>query len=1751
MAKDLKIPKSVASEYLSRGKDWTYLNNFTLHDGYVAQANYIGTRDSAEHRPYPVITTNYGFDIPSEAIITSLSVVYQDRMLSYETDVDLSLYPKFGKTKFKFVGCGLDNVLMGDEPTLNFTKQTLTIKNPLITPEEINSMDFGVRTEYSYNESTAHVGGIYVSFVKIEVEYEIPRYHVSITEPRHHDGRKETWSTPDDPTWVAIGQDCSTTVYFRSLNGYNGGKQTVRINFPLNYKFKEINPKLGYIVYYEDKNYVDWVVSPPLDNIGGICSTTSCDIKFTPRSLGNVEMVSATCLGNGVNASYYIAVDGDATRYIDGTYYSKDRYWGNDVQFILPIIRRLTPHDEADELRINVIVDVEENALFIHENLYPFKLKLWSLKEEQYVPFILTDDTAYSPSESVVDIWSSHSNIGAELYCDDKSNPVDYYGQLEVLDMDKYTGNISTQLVVKLYNFTGDIGEYEFRMFITHDYEFQNFDMYYQNTYIEHERYMVGECSAERWFIDTPNVATTVMGGGHVFECKTAYGFQWHTMMGGSTSMLEQRIRHIGGLRLPKSHYEPKLKFSNKVNQGVYKNRAYYNKTGQWDHDLSLNIYLPKFHWRTLQEFVKMDKPVAIDTCPTCSDDDVLNHRGWVEVEDISNVERVNGWWYKGEIGVRRITDKYFGKANIVKGSRVCQARIPYSLLETMEFGKYYLEYFDLIGGGQLVYDKEHGIINQIIVPTGEDLHLRTKWVAKDIADYKFAWTSTMPHSATDQYNDYKYNSIVYSIINQTTGETVLAYTLYDFTNTDEVGNLVNTCKVSCTLFDGSATPKILFNKQIRLDYDENNPYEYSSTTRLEFNATELSITEYGISGQEILERNILLPSGEYLVDVAFCNNDVGLLEPDFISTLNIEMKENMLANPLSNFYADMLVSSFVIPNLKLLFYRYSGDGILWYYTGDTTASYIVDGFQQYKGGVDLQTVNGASILYVDNYTQTLMLTNGLVKIGFDRTFGLVMFYVYDAKTRKYQYVNMIKIADWSEFEILSITDDKAIIQFGETIWTMWRGHPFVQCEHIGTDLIINDEYDTIFSEGMITEDGEIIYDGTYGKKEIYLNSMIVIPEVYVRGENAPHFISGDEVVLYCYVKNKYGEYLNNTMEDCQDADKIGKVNFIINDESSKIDPTPQLDDQNRWYWEYRFTPAYANGDYQVYARFIPKGHFTDGVSSVVHYNVRKLVSKFTITGDTSVTTDDESVDITFTLTDDANNSIANEEIAVYLDNRVYENLVTDSNGQATCPYVIYSDGKFVFYALFNGTYKYEACNSDDFIITVRDTHKTDVTLSANIVHGTEGEVTFTFSGADSGMMSLIINDDEYTFDISRSQTVYLPKTGTYTYIAHYDGNEQYNSTTLKDTYTLSKESMSISLHTLPSTINLGEELRMIVESPMDNMPYTLYDNDSPVDSDILSHGISEIDYTPRYVGSHQFKVVYNGDTWREKATSELRNVNVQNTSTTLIHSNGEIYQYTKDYVRLVDSNGDGIKNKQVKYTINGITYNKTTDNNGYLDMNINLPPNEYPVHIIFNGDSSYQTSTLDYNLRVKDLETVWQPSHTQQSIHQSRSAPYQVWNNVGFDGLDGNGYCTCGYSDNINEVIGTRSGTWNTPSKLSLYNYGFNIPTNAVIKEIKVRVYERQYDPKSIGMPNIGNAVLTMANHDPRTCPTQPLKARSGFNINEVSWSNPNVSPVEINSSAFAIDLEHGKNDSQRTGALMLKYFEVGVRYLLQTVKE
>lgn len=69
--------------------------------------------------------------------------------------------------------------------------------------------------------------------------------------------------------------------------------------------------------------------------------------------------------------------------------------------------------------------------------------------------------------------------------------------------------------------------------------------------------------------------------------------------------------------------------------------------------------------------------------------------------------------------------------------------------------------------------------------------------------------------------------------------------------------------------------------------------------------------------------------------------------------------------------------------------------------------------------------------------------------------------------------------------------------------------------------------------------------------------------------------------------------------------------------------------------------------------------------------------------------------------------------------------------------------------------------------------------------------------------------------------------------------------------------------------------------------------------------------------------------------------------------------------IQLVDSYNKPIPMETVIFSINGRSYNRDTDDNGYASLNINLPIGTYTCNITFNTVAQYSGSTATVNVKV------------------------------------------------------------------------------------------------------------------------------------------------------------------------------------------
>ncbi|MCF0116034.1 MAG: hypothetical protein HUJ56_11850, partial [Erysipelotrichaceae bacterium] len=933
------------------------------------------------------------------------------------------------------------------------------------------------------------------------------------------------------------------------------------------------------------------------------------------------------------------------------------------------------------------------------------------------------------------------------------------------------------------------------------------------------------------------------------------------------------------------------------------------------------------------------------------------------------------------------------------------------------------------------------------------------------------------------------------------------------------------------------------------------------SNTRFEFNANYVTLTESGANGTEIYEQNIQLDSAEYLLDVSFDNNDVGLLEPNFTSHMGVIAYENALANQYSNFYEDMLISPFPLNGKTLLFYRKSEEGIIYYYQGDgTKGEYIINGFEQYKCGVDLQTSGGVSIVYVDNYTGTLYLNNNLIKVGFDRIFGTVNFYVYDITTDKFIHTNGVKLEKYDGFELVSLNDDKAQVKFGETIWTMWRGHPYIQCEHIDTDLRVIDNYDTINCESLRTPDGRVLYDGKGGKAEVDLNNTVTTTKLRLEGTDVPSFIGGTEITAIATVYNNEGDSIGFVGND-----PIGKMEFIINGNSEYVDPKPSLSNTTGEYeWVYKFTPPSDNAEYNMVARFLPLLNYFGSDSLPFYYDVHRLETGLDLKVNNS---SNECVDVQLPVTDSnpvvINAKVLNSDdesisgvrvtaLDLKTSKKIVQAMTSETGVDLKIPNnKITGQGIYEYYVVGDATETYDSSEDYAPYVRVYDSSKNPV-LDTDITYTDVGKKIVFQSFEVDNPCRVKVNNDE--FEVLHTYNYPITHSGTYNIKIFYDGDDNHQSYYHSGTITIDKEPLDITANfskplptIIPYNSSIGINGSVSIQEPIS---VTLYDNGVPVSSTRAEDTFS-IFYLCDKVGGHNLTIEFAGNEFISSASASLPPITVGKNDSVLRRCNGDVYRETTDMFQLVDSFDNPLSGKLVKYTINGVTYTRTTKEDGTASKLIQLFSGSYNVTVEFDGDDICTPCKLEYVLVVKDPLEVWNKAENVSTVY-GRTPPYQKWTGNEYDGLQGNKYIICGKGIVNNEVITGKDGTYPQPDDLSLSNYGFNLPTDAKIIKVTARWYERQINPRnSETYPKVGFGSAVLKYNDKewgRLIGSQiPLQANAGFNIVSVAWNTPNIKVSELNSSALTVILKHDPNTNDNVGSVYLKYFEVGVSYVIE----
>ena len=401
-----------------------------------------------------------------------------------------------------------------------------------------------------------------------------------------------------------------------------------------------------------------------------------------------------------------------------------------------------------------------------------------------------------------------------------------------------------------------------------------------------------------------------------------------------------------------------------------------------------------------------------------------------------------------------------------------------------------------------------------------------------------------------------------------------------------------------------------------------------------------------------------------------------------------------------------------------------------------------------------------------------------------------------------------------------------------------------------------------------------------------------------------------------------------------------------------------------------------AAGDYTVTVKYVGDDKYT-GVEVAENVNVAKAQP---VLGVVIADVDyGNGFAIEATLTG-VNSAPLNGNVIVTVAGKEYTVKVIDGKGIATGDKL--AAGTYAFAAVWAGDDNYNIVTENgDFKV-----NKIDSSVAVNVNNikvGEELTITVNVPSDATGDVTVSVDGKEYKVAIENGKavkTISGLKADDYTVTVKYAGDNNYNEATADAEFSVSKISdynMDISVPEIKEGVNstisvdLPKDATGTVTVEIDGKKYTANVIDGT--ANVIVSGLS--------AGDYNITTVYSGDAKYDSMTKKGNVTVIPNINVNLDVSDVEMFYHdgTRLIAKLTDFQGKPIVNATIYFSINGVTYAKTTDANGTASIGLNLDSNVYPVTVTYNGSAFYSkiskniTVTINSSIIADDLVKMYQ----------------------------------------------------------------------------------------------------------------------------------------------------------------------------------
>lgn len=404
---------------------------------------------------------------------------------------------------------------------------------------------------------------------------------------------------------------------------------------------------------------------------------------------------------------------------------------------------------------------------------------------------------------------------------------------------------------------------------------------------------------------------------------------------------------------------------------------------------------------------------------------------------------------------------------------------------------------------------------------------------------------------------------------------------------------------------------------------------------------------------------------------------------------------------------------------------------------------------------------------------------------------------------------------------------------------------------------------------------------------------------------------------------------------------------------------------------------------------------------------------------------------------------------------------------------------KYVAYAEFGGDNTHHADRSNLCFI---ETGKPHVKLHVDTVGGVNGRINHNervyVTGTVKDTKNRPINDYSVVLWVllPRDTTTYFrtrtnangeftlsfnpTRHGDYIIYINCPQTELYAETTSAEQYlTTDNMDTSVTLATNYTSLIVDQTVTLtaIVKDENNNlingMPIAIYDENDNILAQRTSNSKGEVKVTYKLTEVRNYRFYAKSLTWDKYQGSSNSNAVTVGTRKHDLTASIEATTIYLGWTARIHVENESLRqtaNAKFKVTINGNTQNIFSDAEGVI---ITPPFNTVgnsTIKVEFGGNSKYNPLEASFNVTTKGAITVRKVP--QDIINDNEADPYRSWRNITglLAGSEGD-FANCGTACTDSAAIASRNGTYHTPAPLRFKQWGFNVPDNAELTQLKV----------------------------------------------------------------------------------------------------